>query len=63
MRYFIIIEQTETGYSAYSPALPGCVSTGRTRQEVEANMRDAIEFHIKGLRRDGDPVPPSSDRT
>lgn len=60
-RYLIVVEPTDTGYSAYSPDLPGCVSTGRTRQEVEANMRAAIEFHIEGLRLEGYPVPePSS---
>ena len=44
MKYLIIIEPTATGYSAYSPDLPGCVSTGATREEVEHNMREAIEF-------------------
>lgn len=49
-RYLIIVESTETGFSAYSPDLPGCAATGRTRPEVEEEMRDAIEFHIQGLR-------------
>ena len=48
-RYLIVIEQTESGYSTYSPDLPGCVSTGKTREEVERNMREAIEFHVDGL--------------
>ena len=56
-RYLIIIEPTGTGFSAYSPDLPGCVSTGGTRPEVEANMKEAIEFHIEGLRANGEPVP------
>jgi len=56
-RYLVVIEQTPTGYSAYSPDLPGCVSTGRTRDEVEGNIREAIEFHIDGLREEGYPVP------
>ena len=56
-RYLIIIEGTPTGYSAYSSDLPGCVATGGTRQEVEREMRDAIEFHIEGLRLAGEPVP------
>ena len=61
MKYLIIIEETGTGYSAYSPDLPGCVSTGRTRAEVERNMHEAIEFHIEGLQLAGYPVPqPSS---
>jgi predicted RNase H-like HicB family nuclease len=49
-KYLIVIEPTKTGFSAYSPDLPGCVSTGRTREEVEQNMREAIAFHIEGLR-------------
>lgn len=56
-RYLIILEETETGYSAYSPDLPGCVATGSTRQETEREIRDAIEFHIEGLRLAGDDVP------
>ncbi len=56
-RYLIIIEDTSTGFSAYSPDLPGCVATGRTREEVESEMHDAIEFHIEGLRLSGYPVP------
>ena len=55
--YLIIIEETETGFSAFSPDLPGCIATGGTRAEVEREMRDAIEFHIEGLRRAGEPVP------
>jgi predicted RNA binding protein YcfA (HicA-like mRNA interferase family)/predicted RNase H-like HicB family nuclease len=56
-KYLIVIEQTETGFSAYSPDLPGCVSTGATREEVERNMREAIAFHLDGLREDGQAVP------
>ena len=56
-RYLVIIEQTSTGLSAYSPDLPGCVATGATRQEVEKEMHDAIEFHLEGLRLEGEPVP------
>jgi len=60
-KYLIIIEKTGTGYSAYSPDLPGCVATGATREETEHEMKDAIEFHIEGLRLNGDEVPkPSS---
>ncbi len=61
-RYLIVVEHTGTGHSAYSPDLPGCVSTGGSREEVEMNMREAIEFHIEGLRLEGYPVPePSSE--
>jgi predicted RNase H-like HicB family nuclease len=56
-RYLIILEQPGTGFSAYSPDLPGCVATGATREEVEREMQEAIEFHIEGLRLAGDPVP------
>ncbi len=60
-RYPIVIEETETGFSAYSPNLPGCISTGATRGDVEANMREAVEFHIEGLRAEGLPVPDPSN--
>ena len=61
-RYLIVFERTETGYSAYTPDLRGCVSTGSTRQEAETNIREAIDFHIEGLRAEGAPVPePSSE--
>ena len=57
MRYLIVIERTDTGYSAYSPDLEGCVATGSTREEVERAMQEAIEFHLDGLRQDGRPAP------
>ena len=56
-RYLIIIEQTETGFSAYSPDLPGCVSTGTSMADVEGNMREAITAHLDALRDDGVPAP------
>jgi predicted RNase H-like HicB family nuclease len=59
MKYLIVIEQTATGYSAYSPDVPGCVATGNTRLEVEREMRDAISFHLDGLKADGVPLPES----
>ncbi len=48
-RYLIIIEETATGYSAYSPDLPGCIAAGKARDSVEREMHDAIEFHLDGL--------------
>lgn len=61
MRYAIVIENAGQNYSAYVPDLPGCVATGRTREEVEREIHEAIEFHIEGLREDGLPLPqPSS---
>lgn len=59
-KYLVVIEQTTTGFSAYFPDVPGCVSTGQTREEVEAAMREAIEFHLDGLRQDGAPIPKPS---
>ena len=57
MRYAIVVEKTENNYSAYVPDLPGCVATGQTVEEVENEIRAAIEFHIEGLREDGQAVP------
>jgi predicted RNase H-like HicB family nuclease len=56
-KYLIVIEETATGYSAYSPDIAGCVATGATRDEVERNMREALDFHLDGLRADGLPLP------
>jgi len=53
MRYAIVIEKTEHNYSAYVPDLPGCMATGETLEEVENEIRAAIQFHIEGLREDG----------
>ncbi len=50
MRHPIVVEKTSTGFSAYSPQLPGCVATGGTREEVETRMREAIELDIEALR-------------
>ncbi len=57
MRYAIVIEKAPGNYSAYVPDLPGCIATGATVAEVEAEIRDAIVFHLEGLREDGLPVP------
>ncbi len=57
MRYAVVIEKAEHNYSAYVPDLPGCVATGATAEQVEAEIREAIEFHIEGMREDGLPVP------
>jgi predicted RNase H-like HicB family nuclease len=62
MKYLIILEKTSTGYSAYSPDLPGCVSAGDTAEETEANMCEAIEFHIEGMREEGLSVPVPQSR-
>jgi predicted RNase H-like HicB family nuclease len=57
MRYAVVIEKAESNYSAYVPDLPGCVATGASVKEVEVEIRDAIRFHIDGLKDDGHPVP------
>ena len=62
MRYAIVIEQAESNYSAYVPDLPGCVATGSTIPEVESQIREAIAFHLEGLREDGLPVPHSTSQ-
>lgn len=59
-RYLIIIESTATGFSAYSPDLPGCAATGETQLDVERAMRDAIALHLEGLREAGLPIPDGS---
>ena len=56
-KYLIVVEETATGFSAYSPDLDGCIATGKTRQEVETKMREAIAFHVEGMQRNGDRVP------
>ena len=58
MRYAIVIEKAEDNYSAYVPDLPGCIATGATVAEVESEIREAIVFHLEGLREDGLPLPP-----
>lgn len=60
MRYAVVIERAASNYSAYVPDLPGCVATGASVAEVEAEIRDAIIFHLDGLREDGLPVPPGA---
>ena len=57
MKYAVVIEKAENNYSAYVSDLPGCIATGKTKAEVTRNLREAIAFHIEGLREDGLPVP------
>jgi predicted RNase H-like HicB family nuclease len=56
-KYAIVIEQGENNFSAYVPDLPGCITTGRTIEEIERNIREAVELHLKVLREDGEPIP------
>jgi len=61
MRYAVIVEEGETSFGAYVPDLPGCVAVAETRNEVLCLIEEAIEFHVDGLRQDGQPIPePSS---
>jgi predicted RNase H-like HicB family nuclease len=62
MRYAIVIEKAAGNYSAYVPDLPGCVATGATPEETEAQIREAIEFHLEGLREDGIAIPQPASR-
>ncbi len=60
MKVLVVVEATETGFSAYSPDLPGCAATAGTRESVEVLVREAVEFHLEGLREDGIAPPKAS---
>jgi predicted RNase H-like HicB family nuclease len=62
VRYAVVIEDAGGNFSAYVPDLPGCVATGTTVVESEQAIREAIEFHLEGMREDGTPIPPPSTR-
>jgi predicted RNase H-like HicB family nuclease len=62
-RYAVVIEKAPGNYSAYVPDLPGCVATGATVEEVEREIREAIEFHLEGLRDAGQPIPEPTSQT
>ena len=62
MRYAIVIETAESNFSAYVPDLPGCIATGDSIEETARSIREAIEFHLDGLREDNLPIPPASSR-
>lgn len=57
MKNAVVIEKTPHNYSAYVPDLPGCVATGKTREEVAERIQEAIAFHLDGMRKDGIPIP------
>jgi len=57
MKYLVVIEQTATGFSAYSPDIPGCVAAGGTREAAEREMKEAIAFHLEGLKDEGIAAP------
>lgn len=56
-KYAVVIEQGPDNLSAYVPDLPGCVTTGKTVEEIQRNIREAISFHLEGMREDGEPIP------
>ena len=60
-RFMVVVERGETSWGAHVPDLPGCVAVGESREEVLRLIREAIEFHIDGLKQDGLPVPPDAD--
>ena len=60
MRYLVVVEEGSNSFGAYVPDLPGCIAAADTRDEVLALIREAIEFHIVGLKEDGKPIPPAS---
>ncbi len=57
MKYAVVIEKAESNFSAFVPDLPGCVATGSTIEEVEEQIREAIEFHIEDMKQDGEEIP------
>lgn len=62
MKYAVVIEKAQANFSAYVPDLPGCVATGATVEEAEAEIREAIAFHVEGMRDDGLPIPEPTSR-
>jgi predicted RNase H-like HicB family nuclease len=62
VRYAVVIEEAEGNFSAYVPDLPGCVATGNTLELINSQIREAIEFHLEGLRADGTPIPRPASR-
>jgi len=57
MKYTVVIEKTPNNYAAYVPDLPGCVATASTREELLEEIREAVEFHLEGMREDGEDIP------
>lgn len=60
MKYMVVIEKGKSGYGAHVPDLPGCIAVGKSQEEVLRLIKEAIEFHIEGLRAAGEPIPPPS---
>ena len=62
MRYMVVIERGENSWGAHVPDLPGCIATGKSVEETEQLIREAIEFHLRGMREDGLPIPEASSQ-
>jgi predicted RNase H-like HicB family nuclease len=62
-KYLVVFEKANANYSAYSPDLPGCIATGKTRKQAGENIAEAIKFHIDGLKEDGLPLPKPKSST
>jgi predicted RNase H-like HicB family nuclease len=58
MRYLVVVEEGPNSFGAYVPDLPGCIAAGETREEALTLIREAIDFHLEGLKEDGQPIPP-----
>ena len=63
MKYLVVVEQSTNGFGAYVPDLPGCIAAAKTREEVVTLIQEAIEFHIEGLKKSGEPVPEPSSQS
>jgi len=63
MKYLLVVEEGEHGFGAYVPELPGCVAAAESREEVVTLIQEAIEFHIEGLKKSGNPVPKPISRS
>jgi predicted RNase H-like HicB family nuclease len=57
MKYVVVLEKSPRNWAAHVPDLPGCITTGKTRADVERNIQEAVRLHLRGMRRDGDPIP------
>ena len=63
MTYLVVVEKSQSGYGAYVPDLPGCIAAAESRDEVVRLIRDAMQFHVEGLKEAGDPVPKPSSQS
>jgi predicted RNase H-like HicB family nuclease len=63
MKYLVVVEKSQSGYGAYVPDLPGCIAAAESRDEVVRLIRDAMQFHVEGLKEAGDPVPKPSSQS